>query len=72
MSLLGLHTEEHVKDRDNNGLLEEFATEELTYELDVAQEASLETEDFLLILPLKELQGLLGEELVETGAAVRQ
>jgi hypothetical protein len=72
VSLLGLHTEEHVKDRDNNGLLEEFATEELTYELDVAQEAGLETEDFLLILALKELQGLLGEELVETGTAVRQ
>ena len=72
VSLLGLHTEEHVKDRDNNGLLEEFATEELTYELDVAQEASLETENFILILALKELQGLLGEELVETGTAVRQ
>ena len=72
MGILGLHTEEHVKDRDDDGLLEELATEELTYELDVAQEAGLETEDFLLILALKELQGLLGEELVETGTAVRQ
>ena len=72
MILLGLHTEEHVKDKDDNGLLEELATEELTNELDVAQEASLEPEDVLLILALKELQGLLSEELVETGAAVRQ
>jgi hypothetical protein len=52
--------------------LEELATEELTYELDVAQEASLEPEDVFLILALQELNGLLGEELVETGTAVRQ
>ena len=52
--------------------MEELATEELTYELDVAQEASLEPQDVLLILALKELQGFLGEELVETGTAVRQ
>ena len=72
VGILGLHAEEHVKDRDDDGFLEELATEELTYELDVAQEASLEAEDFLLILALKELQGLLGEELVETGTAVSQ
>lgn len=52
--------------------MEELATEELTNELDVAQEASLELENVLLILALKELKGLLGEELVKTGAAVRQ
>jgi hypothetical protein len=52
--------------------LQELATEELSYELDVAQEASLELEDVFLILALQELNGLLGEELVETGTAVRQ
>ena len=52
--------------------MQELATEELSYELDVAQEASLELEDVFLILALQELNGLLGEELVETGTAVRQ
>jgi hypothetical protein len=32
--------------------LQELATEELTYELNVAQEASLELEDVFLILAL--------------------
>lgn len=41
--LLGLHTEELFKDIDDDGLMEESATEELSFELDAAQEASLET-----------------------------
>ena len=52
--------------------MQELATEELTYELNVTQEANLEPEDVLLMLALKELHGLLGEELIKTGTAICQ
>ena len=72
LSLLGFDGQKHVKDRDNNGFLQESAAEELSDKLNVTEKARLELQNILLVLALEELLCLLGEELIETGTTVLQ
>jgi hypothetical protein len=65
---LCLNGKKHIKDGDDDGLLEEFATEKFTDELNVAKETSLELQDVLLVLALEQLLSLICEELIKTVA----